>query len=79
MVAAIARAMSSSRAAVDPPTLPSLADVQRDHIVRVLDACHGIRTLAARVLRIDRKTLYRMLKRYDVRLSVPDRGSPSHP
>jgi transcriptional regulator of acetoin/glycerol metabolism len=59
-----------------PPALPTLDDVQRDHVLRVLEACHGIRTLAARVLEIDRKTLYRMLKRYEMRLSAqPECGS----
>ena len=41
-----------------------LAEVKRSHILKVLDACHEQRTLAAKVLQIDRKTLYRQLKRY---------------
>lgn len=52
------------------PPLPSLEAVQREHVLHVLEACHGVRTRAARILMIDRKTLYRMLKRYEVRLSA---------
>jgi transcriptional regulator of acetoin/glycerol metabolism len=57
------------------PILPSLDDVQRDYVMHVLEVCRGIRTHAARVLQIDRKTLYRMLKRYELRLSVRACGS----
>jgi transcriptional regulator of acetoin/glycerol metabolism len=43
--------------------LRSLADVTHDHILRVVESCNGNQTLAAKVLQIDRKTLYRQLKR----------------
>jgi len=39
----------------------SLADVEREHIRRVLDAVHGNRTEAARVLGISKPTLYAKL------------------
>ncbi|MGC4063913.1 MAG: helix-turn-helix domain-containing protein [Polyangiaceae bacterium] len=44
----------------------SLEDVERRYILRVLDACSGNRTHAARVLGIGRKTLYRRLALYGV-------------
>jgi len=41
--------------------LPSLDTAIRVHVLRVLCACRDNRAHAARVLGIDRKTLYRML------------------
>jgi two-component system response regulator HydG len=55
-------------AAVDGPSqlspLLSLDDAERQHILRVVEAVHGNRTLAAQILGVDRKTLFRKLKRY---------------
>jgi ActR/RegA family two-component response regulator len=48
----------------DDNTLIPLDEVKRRHVVRVLEACHGHRTEAARRLGIDRKTLGRMLGRW---------------
>jgi DNA-binding NtrC family response regulator len=45
-------------------TLPSLEDVERDHIAKVLRASGGNKTQAARVLGIDRVSLWRKLKRH---------------
>ncbi len=50
--------------AVDPSSLPSLEEVEREHIVRVLHAHRGNLSLAARTLGIGRTTLYRKLERY---------------
>lgn len=47
----------------DPTELLSLAEVERRYVQRVLDASGGNKTLAAQVLGIDRRTLYRMLDR----------------
>ncbi|TYO99333.1 DNA-binding NtrC family response regulator [Geothermobacter ehrlichii] len=47
--------------AADTPLLP-LAEVERRYIERVLESCGGNRTVAARILGIDRKTLYRKLQ-----------------
>jgi two-component system response regulator HydG len=46
--------------------MATLADVTRDHVLMVLEACGGRQTLAATVLKIDRKTIYRMLRRWGV-------------
>ena len=41
-----------------------LDDVEKEHILRVLDGCSGNQTRAAEVLGIDRVTLHHKLKRY---------------
>ncbi len=46
----------------DPAALPTLAEMERRYIDQVLDQVGGNQTLAARILGIDRKTLYRKLK-----------------
>ncbi len=43
--------------------LKSLADLESEHIQRVLDACHGSPAEAARVLGIGRNTLWRKLQK----------------
>ncbi len=48
------------------PELPRLDDVLRTHALHVLDLCRGNRRFAASVLGVDRKTLYRMLRRWQV-------------
>jgi two-component system response regulator HydG len=44
--------------------LRSLEQVEREHILAVLDACRGVQSIAARVLGIARNTLGRKLKAY---------------
>jgi two-component system response regulator HydG len=51
----------------------SLEKVELEHILRVLEAVGGNKAAAARVLRIDRTTLYRKLERADTRGLLPDR------
>lgn len=46
------------------PDLRSLVEVEREHILRVLDACGGSQSEAARVLGIGRNTLWRKLREY---------------
>ena len=46
------------------PDLPSLDEVFQVHVEHVLAVCGGNRNAAAVILRIDRKTLYRMLRRW---------------
>jgi transcriptional regulator with PAS, ATPase and Fis domain len=47
----------------DPLELPSMQDVEDRHLRRVLAAVGGNKTLAAKILRLDRRTLYRKLKK----------------
>jgi len=49
-----------------------LREVQRRYVLHVLELCGGNRTDAARVLGLDRKTLYRKLLRWGV-------SNPNHP
>jgi two-component system response regulator AtoC len=48
----------------DPEQLPTMEEVERRYVARVMDAVQGNKALAARVLGFDRKTLYRKLERY---------------
>ena len=50
----------------DPSELVSLDEVERRYILRVMEAVGGNKTLAAQVLGIGRKTLYRKLEQYGV-------------
>ncbi len=47
----------------DPTQLVTLEELERRYIHRVLDAVAGNKSAAARILGIERKTLYRMLER----------------
>ncbi len=51
--------------AADPTELVSLPEVERRYILHVLKTVAGNRSQAARILRLDRKTLYRKLQSYD--------------
>ena len=48
----------------DPSELVSLEEIERRYILHVLDSVDGNKTLAARALGLDRKTLYRKLQQY---------------
>ena len=48
----------------DPEELVPLEEVERRYVLRVLDASGGNKTIAARVLGLDRKTLHRKLERW---------------
>lgn len=52
-------------APVDVETLPSLAEVERRYIDQVLFAVDGNKSQAAKILGVNRKTLYRKLDRAD--------------
>ncbi len=52
--------------AEDPSDLPTLDKVEQRYIERVIQAVGGNKRMAARILGIDRKTLYRRLERYGV-------------
>ncbi len=49
-----------------PKDFPTLQEMQRRYILRVLDVVDGNRAKAARILGIDRKTLYRKAKRLGI-------------
>ncbi|HEY8513934.1 MAG TPA: sigma-54 dependent transcriptional regulator [Candidatus Binatia bacterium] len=57
----------------DPSELVPMEEVERRYILRVMEAVAGNKTLAARILGLDRKTLYRKLERYGE--SQPASGS----
>ena len=65
----------------DPAELVPLEEVERRYILRVLEAVGGNQTLAARILGLDRKTLYRKLHRgesEDPPLAGPARALRPH-
>jgi DNA-binding NtrC family response regulator len=53
----------------DPRELQPLEEVERRYILRVVEACRGNKSQAARVLGIGRKTLYRRLISFGVAVS----------
>lgn len=62
----------------DPSELLPLEEVERRYILRVVGATGGNKTLAAQILGLDRKTLYRKLRRYSrARAQVRERGAAS--
>lgn len=50
----------------DPSQLVALEEIERRYILHVLDSVQGNKSSAARILRLDRKTLYRKLKAYGI-------------
>jgi hypothetical protein len=50
----------------------TLAEVERDHILKTLDDTHGRCTAAAKILGINRTTLYRKMKAYGINRSMND-------
>jgi transcriptional regulator with GAF, ATPase, and Fis domain len=48
--------------------LISLDELERRYLIHVLEAVGGNRTRAAEILRIDRRTLYRMAERFGIKL-----------
>jgi DNA-binding NtrC family response regulator len=50
----------------DPRELLSMAEVERRYILHVVKAVGDNRTAASRVLKLDRKTLYRKLQQYGI-------------
>ena len=67
-IAIVRSGESSPRNDARPPAeaepLEPLEAVERRHVLRVLEAVDNNKTLAARILRVGRKTLYRMLERW---------------
>jgi DNA-binding NtrC family response regulator len=56
--------LGQRKVAPSPESLKSLEVVERAHILNTLNAVDGNRALASRILKLDRKTLYRKLKSY---------------
>ncbi len=50
----------------DVSHLPTIEEVEKRYILRVLEAAGGLRTRAAEILGVDRKTLYRKLERWGI-------------
>ena len=48
--------------------LPSLAELEKRYLIYLLDTFSDNRTRAAEVMKIDRRTLYRMAERYGIKL-----------
>jgi len=59
-------ARTSALSGSDLAELLTLEEVERRHVLRVLEASNGNRTDAAKMLGLDRKTLYRKLLRWGV-------------
>ena len=51
--------------------LESLADLEREHIRKVVSAVKGNISEAARILGVTRKTLYEKMRRHDIPLERP--------
>jgi two-component system response regulator HydG len=49
----------------NPNDLRPMAEVEKRYIYKVMEAMQGNKTLAARILGLDRKTLYRKLEQYE--------------
>ncbi len=65
--------------ASDPTKLLRLGDIEQEYIRHVLRLCDGNRTRAARILGLDRKTLYRKLTAAEAsETKRPTSGSSSH-
>jgi len=59
--------VTARNGAADEPQARSLSALEKEHIARVLRECEGNVTHAAKVLGIDRATLYNKLRRYELR------------
>jgi DNA-binding NtrC family response regulator len=59
--------IGEAAAAVSPAPPASLEEVERRHIAAILEQCGGNVTHAARILDIDRVTLYNKIKKYGLR------------
>jgi two-component system response regulator HydG len=59
-------------AADNPTELVPMEEVERRYMLRVLDAVQGNKTAAARILGIERKTLYRKLERFGIDVDADD-------
>lgn len=65
------RLPSAASAAVEADSETSLADIERQHIVEVLEKTGGNITLAAKLLGVSRPTVYRKMAEYEIRGTPP--------
>ena len=68
------RRPSGPAATGEPEALLTLAEIERRHILHVLEACAGNQTTAARLLGLARRTLHRKLAEY----RAADPQPPAH-
>ncbi|OQX86893.1 hypothetical protein B6D60_05235 [candidate division KSB1 bacterium 4484_87] len=61
------RALRKDKIAGDSSEIKSLDELEKEHILEVLDRTNWNRSKTARILGIDRKTLYDKLKRYSIK------------
>jgi DNA-binding NtrC family response regulator len=61
-----------------PDGMPSLDAVKQAYVLHVVETCRGNRSVAARVLGVDRKTLYRMLAQWGWQPRRTRRSEPRH-
>ena len=66
--AEVRQAASRSPLAALYEDLPTLDELERRYLLHVLEATGGNRTRTAEILRIDRRTLYRMAERFQIKL-----------
>lgn len=50
----------------DDHVFPTFDHVVREHLVRALQACRGVKARAATLLKIDRNRLYRLIEKYQI-------------
>jgi two-component system response regulator HydG len=60
-----------------PEEMPTLDEMQRRYITRVLAACHGNKTQTARVLGIYRRALYRRMNQLGLEPSAASAAKAS--
>jgi transcriptional regulator of acetoin/glycerol metabolism len=58
--------MGRDPVSIAPELARTLAEIEQEHVLRVVEACAGNLAAAARVLGIDRSTLVRKLRRWGV-------------
>ena len=52
-----------------------LADIQRSHILEVLQRERGNKARAARHLGVNRRSLYRLMEKYNIQMAEPGHGA----
>ena len=67
------RGTGSALAAEEPEQIPTLREVQRRHVLLVLEKASGNRAQAARLLGTSERTFYRLLERYRSRVNEGSR------